>query len=165
MRIGGPAQRQQQIDFLIRQPAVQRRELAGLVDPAHRLERVALRARDPRGGQRTPQVRGIQLARPLAGFVRFLEVAEVDELLAAEHLRNEIQWIEAGGGGVAGQRLVGLAAPVVEIAEKAQARGIVRIAGDGSLSLHERFVQLYCSVYSQPWAASASGRFGLMARA
>ena len=68
----------------------------------------------------------LEHARPRTGFLCRVELAEVDELLAAEHLRDEIQRIEPGRKGIMLQRRVRIGAPIVEIAEEAMARSIVR---------------------------------------
>ena len=128
-------------DELIREPLIGRRQLAGFFEPAHRLRQVALRTCDGGSGQRSPHVARLEHPRPRTGFLRALEFAEVDELLATEYLRDEIQRVEPGREGKMTQRRGRIGAPVVEIAEEAVARSIVRIRLDRALQQRQGFIQ------------------------
>ena len=123
------------------------REIHAVVSGPHRLVGSSSRARVARGG----------------GLGVF---AEVHELHAAEHVRDEIQRIEPAAAEIVDSSASsGSRAAVIEIAEETMARRVVGIRGDRARSSGSASSDLNSSLSSQPFAASTSGRFGLICSA
>ena len=103
---------------------------------------VALRARDPRGGQRSPHV-GAARARAPARRLRCALPNSPRSMSSWQRNTCEMKssGSRLGGGGIVAQRRRRIGAPVVEIAEEALARGIVRIGRDRPLQQRQGFVQ------------------------
>ncbi len=71
-----------------------------------------------------------------------VQFAEVDEFLAAEHMRDEIERIELGRHGEAAQRRVRIGAAIVQIAEEAVTGGVVGIRLGRPLQQWQGLVEL-----------------------